>query len=358
MKSKEKKEKGRVSVNPATGAKTDTSKVIKTPPTIGRVDQVRREIGQAINRGTGPFKDAEVGLNKAIYAKLSRDLDEFAETQGGDALAVSNAGKAIVKQRKQLEDNLQVLLGKDLNNALNVTVSGAIKNLSKGQVDRFKEVINAIPKARRGEIVMSAMNDVFKGSGVNQQSLSPTQFTKWYQTIKRSPETKRALFSALPKDSVKAIDNLFEVSRGISRAQGQKVSTGRINALFNNDTGFIRKLVGKVTPAIVGFSTGSPAASMATNATMDFLKQSTDGAKKASEMIGTPAFQDMIKRAVRDGFIEGSELTDNLMKAQTRLERTSQYKKWVDSLADNGVVIPSGGVLSYLFIEDKEQEEK
>ena len=90
---------------------------VETPPTLGKVDQVRKEIGQAIGKGTGAFKDVEQGLNKALYAKLSRDLDEFAESTGGDALAISEAGKALVRQRKQLEDNLTTLLGKDLNQA-------------------------------------------------------------------------------------------------------------------------------------------------------------------------------------------------------------------------------------------------
>ena len=337
------------SLNPKT--KGDTT----TPPTLGRVDQIRKEIGQAIGKGTGPFKDVEQGLNKALYAKLSRDLDEFAESTGGDALAISNAGKALVKQRKQLEDNMVTLLGKDLNQALNVTVSGAIKNLSKGQTDRFREVLRAIPRAKRQEVVMTAMNDVFKGTGVGQDSLSPTQFTKWYQTINRSPSTKKLLFSSLPKESRKAIDNLFELSRGISRAQGQKKDTGRINALFNEDTGMIRKLVGRVAAPLVVTATGSPTASMSTSALMDFLNQTTNGAKVASDMVGSPAFQDMMRRAVRDGFIEGKQLTNELAAAEKRLMKTKQYKNWIDSMADKGVVLGTGGILSYLFNEEEQE---
>lgn len=353
---KEQSTKGKTIVNPATGARTSTGKTTVTPKTIEKIDQVRKELGQAINKGTGPFKDAEIGLNKALYAKLTGDLDDFAASVGGDALSISEAGKGLVRKRKQLEDNLKTLLGKDLNKSLNVTVSGAIKNLSKGETDRFREVIRAIPKAKRQEVVMTALNDVFKGSGVNQQSLSPTQFTKWYQTINRSPMTKKMLFSSLPKESRKAIDNLYELSRGISRAQGQKISTGRINALFNEDTGFIRRMVGKVTPFAVNYATGSPMASMASSSTMDFIQQSTNGARKAADLVGSEAFQNMMRRAVRDGFIESRVLTDNLMKAERQLMRTKQYKEWADMLADKGIVIGTGGILSYLFQEDEEQK--
>ena len=157
------------------------------------------------------------------------------------------------------------------------------------------------------------------------------------------------MFSSLPKESRKAIDNLYTLSEGISRAQGQKVATGRINALFNEDTGMIRKLVGRAVPVAVGFATSSPVASMATNATMDFLNQSTDGAKKASDLVGSPAFQDMMRKAVRDGYIEGRQLTNDLAAAEVRLRKTKQYQNWVESMSDKGVVLGTGGILSYLF---------
>lgn len=327
-----------------------------TPKTIAVIDQVRKELGQAINRGTGRFKDAETGLNKALYAKLTGDLDEFAESVGGDALQISETGKGLTRKRKQMEDNLKTLLGKDLNKALNVTVSGALKNLSKGQVDQFRQVIRAIPRAKRQEVIMTAMNDVFKGTGVNQDSLSPTAFTKWYQTINRSPMVKKTLFSSLPKESRQAIDNLFELSRGISRALGQKKDTGRINALFKEDTGFIRRLTGRALPTAVSVATGSPMASMATDSVMNFIKQDNNGAKKASDLIGSQAFQDLMRRAVRDGYIEGRTLTNELNKAETKLRRTKQYKEWADMLADKGVVLGTSSILSYLFNDDQEKQ--
>ena len=64
---------------------------------------------------------------------------------GGDALAVSDTAKGLVRQRKQLEDNLITLLGKDLNQALNVNVAGAVKNfegLTREKIAELKERYN------------------------------------------------------------------------------------------------------------------------------------------------------------------------------------------------------------------------
>jgi hypothetical protein len=338
-----------VSLSPRTN---DAGEIIN--PTLGKIDQVRREIGQAIGKGSGNFKDVETGLNKALYARLTKDQDLIAENVGGDALAVSDTAKSLVIQRKQIEDNVQFLLGKDLNKALNVTVGGAIKNLSKGEVEKFVDIMNAIPLHKRGEVAISAMNDVFKGSGVNQQSLNPTQFVKWYQTINRSPATKKVLFDALPDGSKKAIDNLFEVSRGISRALGQKTPTGRINALFNSETGFIRKMVGRSLTPLTAVATGSPVASvMASGAAEMFLKQSSNGAKSASDLMGTPQFQNIIRQSVKEGVIDGNKASDSLKKAESALMKTKRYEKWSNAIIKDDTAALSGGLLTYLFTQEQ-----
>ena len=321
-------------------------------PTLGKIDQVRREIGQATNKGTGPFKDVETGLNKALYARLTKDQDAIAAS--GGLKDVTDGAKGLIIQRKQLEDNLQTLLGKDLNKALNVTVSGAIKNLSKGQIDQFNKVMTAIPRTKRGEVALSAMNDVFKGSGVGQSQLSPTQFVKWYDTLKRSPSAKASLFKYLPPKSRKAIDNLYEVSRGISRASQQVTPTGRINALFNEESGLIRKMVAPAAARAVAFSTGSPLASVATDATMQFLRQSSNGARRASDLMASPQFQNIIRQAVKEGVVNGSKASKALQAAEKSLAKSKKFGLWADTLGQPDQAALQAGLLTFLF---KDQEE-
>jgi len=345
---KQKKIKGVRTVNPATGKVTTRDTMQTKLPTLAKIDQLRKEIGMA-TKGKGVFRNVETGLNKALYARLTSDQDAIARSvQGGSD--ISDAAKGLIRQRKQLEDNLVSLLGDDLNKALNTTVSGVIKGLgNKGEIERFNQVMMAIPKHKRGEVALSAMNDVFKGAGVNQTALSPTSFTKWYNNINRSPAAKKALFDVLPKDSKKAIDNLYTVSNGISRALGQTIPTGRINSLFNPDTGFIRKMVGKTVGPAISFAIGSPVASAATNATVNFLKQTTDGAKRASDLMGSPEFQNIIRQAVKEGVIEGGQISTKLINAEKRLEKSKKYKKWADTLGEKDRAALSGGLLTYLF---------
>lgn len=358
LKPRQVKTKGRTGVNPATGQRFDTGTTEIVNPKLGRIDLLRKEIGQATNKKSGPFKDVETGLNKALYARLTRDQDAIAQGVGGEALAISDMGKSLVRQRKQIEDNLQKLLGNDLNEALNVNVAGAIKGLEKGKIDKFNEIMDAIPKNKREEVALSAMNDVFKGAGVNQQSLNPTQFVKWFKTINRSPAAKKALFGALPKESRKAIENLFVVSNGISKALGQKVQTGRINALFNEETGFIRRMVGRAIPAAVAFVTKSPTASfIASNAAEQFIKQSTDGAKRASDLMASPNFQSIIRQAVKEGVVDGGKASRKLEAAEVKLAKTESFQKWAETLGQEDRAILAGGLLGYLFGQNIQDEQ-
>lgn len=322
--------------------------------TLGLVDQIRKEFGQATRKNSGRFKDAESGLAKAMYARLSNDVDSFAESQGLGGLTKS--AKGLVAQRKQLEDNLTTLYGKNLNKSLGDVVGPAIKGLAKDRVERFTEVMNSIPKEKRGEAVLSYMNEVFKGTGAGQQALNATQFSKWYETINRSPRAKSELFRNLPKDSRKAVESLYKVSKGVSLAQGQTVRTGAINAMFNPETGFVRRMVGNtantalnIASSALGGPAGSLAGQIAQDATSQFLSQSTDGARAAANLMATPQFQNLIRNAVKEGVVEGGQASQKLLDAERRLSRSRQYQKWVETLAQPQRAALAGGLIPYLL---------
>lgn len=333
--------------------------------TLGLVDQIRKEFGQATRKNSGRFKDAESGLAKAMYARLSSDVDNFADSQGLDGL--TKAAKGLVAQRKQLEDNLTGLYGKNLNKALGDTVGSAIKGLEKGRVERFSEVMQSIPTEKRGEAAISYMNDVFRGTGAGQQGLNATQFSKWYQNINRSPKAKSELYKYLPKDSKKAIESLYKVSEGVSRAQGQTIPTGRVLGMFNPDTGFLRRMVGNagntalnIAGGMLGGPGGSLASQVAQDATRQFLSQSSDGARAASNLMSSPQFQNLIRQSVKEGVVEGKKASEKLMKAERALSRSKSYEKWVNTLSKDQKGALVGGLIPYLLqpVESENTEDK
>ena len=326
------------------------SKVTRTLPTHERLNQTRREIGQALNRGTGPFKDQETGLLKGLYARLRGDQDAAAGQFG--ASDVSDSANAIVRQRKQLEDNLGKLLGKDLEGSILPVVGQSLKRLSKGEVQKWDSVMSRIPKSMRQEIVVSSLNDIFKGNNVQGQALNPTQFTKFMDDLNRSPATKNRLYKELPKESIAALENLRALSKGVSVALQDKIPTGRVAAFFEDKDGFLRRLMGKAI--VLGVT--AKAGPLAASAAGEFINQTTNGAKTASAVLASGQFQNIMRTAISEGVQEGGTVSARLKKAEKAFEKSKTFEQWSKALSDDDrAKLGSFGTINYL-LQDTEEE--
>lgn len=328
-------------------------KVTRTLPTYERLNLTRRAIGQAINKGTGPFKDQETGLLKALYSRLRQDQDVVAGNFG--ATDVSDSANAIVRQRKHLEDNLAKLLGKDLEGSILPKVGQALKRLSKGDIQKWDSLMGRIPNSIRQEIVVTSLNDIFKGTGVQAQSLNPTQFTKFMDDLDRSPAIKSRLFKELPSESIKALENLRTVSKGISIALQDRIPTGRVAAFFEDNDGFLRRMMGKAL--VLGVT--AKAGPLAGSAASEFINQTTDGAKSAASVLASTQFQNIIRTAVRDGITEGAAISDKLKKSEKAFERSKVFNRWAKALSeDDRAKLASVGTVTYLLKDQEQRQEQ
>jgi hypothetical protein len=338
--------------NTATGKEIPGETVTKQP-THERLNQTRKEIGQALNSRSGPFKDQETGMLKALYKRLRSDQDAAAEGMG--VADISQAANGLVKQRKHLEDNLSKLLGKDLERSISPVVGQSLKGLAKGNVDKWDSVMSKIPDKMRSEVVVSALNDVFRGSGLDGQSLSPVMFTKFMNDLDRSPAIKKRLYKELPEGSVKALENLRTVSKGVSTAYQDRIPTGRIAALFDDNDGLLRRLMGKGVMVAMAAKAG-PIGAIAAS---EFINQSSNGAKAASSVLASPQFQNMVRTAVRDGFTEGAAITEKTKKMEKAFDQSAAFKKWSKALTkDERSKLASVGTLTYLLRDRNEEGEK
>lgn len=332
---------------------TGREKVIKTTeqPTYEVLNDIRREIGQQLGRkGDTSFKSTETGLLKAIYGRLKEDQNAAAmKLDNGQQLIESADGLTI--QRKQLEDNMTTLLGKNLQKDLMPEVGAAIKGLAKGNITKFQETVNAIPKKYRQEVMVSALNDIFRGMGAHNKAFDPTQFTKFMNELNRSPATKKLLYSNLPKGAPQAVESLAKVSKGISVALGDRVPTGRVAAFFDDNDGFLRKLMaGGAT--LAASKAGGPLGGMAVS---ELLKQSTDAAKSTGDLLASPGFQKVIRSAVKDGVSEGLDITRKTLALEKALEKSAKYKRWARTLDESSAAqLASMGFVNYLLTQEDE----
>lgn len=231
-------------------------------PTYALVDNIRKQIGAAINKGEGPFKDQTTSELKRLYASITDDQEKVAQSLGmGDKWGVA---KGLVKQRKDLEDHMVTALGKDLSGTFTSKLSPAIQGLRKGNVQAFDKLIEATPPSMRQEVVASALNDVFTLGSRKEQQLSIPGFVDWYAGAKKSGALDRVM-KHLPPEARRNLSNIYKVSAGIRKANEEAISTGRLNTLIESidgRNGVLEHLYGAAEKgaAVAGGSIGAAAA--------------------------------------------------------------------------------------------------
>lgn len=305
-------------------------------PTYGRLVQLRQEIGQAIGKGTGPFKDANTGFLKQLYSKLRQDQDSFARQSG--VFDELKAADQLVIQRKVLEDNLKDLLGSRLQKSIEPVVSGAVSGLTKGKMTEFDNIIKKIPEQYRQDAVVTALREQIGGRGATQGDFSYNNFTKFMGRL--SDTAKERIYKHLP-DNGKSLESLYTLSRGINNAKSSRRDTGVVQAslnMFDKERGYLSRLLGKPVEvgikAYAGVKGGPAGGALASNLIDDLLNQRTARSKSASELLGSAEFREMMTQAVRDGVHQGSVASSRTLKRQKLIEKSQAYQRWADTLTN------------------------
>ena len=266
------------------------------------------------------------------------------------------AADAHTIQRKQLEDNLTSLLGKNLQKELMPVLGQSIKGLAPatGRVDAktFKNTIEAIPPKFRGEAIVSSLNDIFRGTSVGGQAFDATQFTKFMNQLDRSPESKALLYKNLPDGASQSLDNLRKVARGISLAQGDRVTTGRIAAMFDENDGLVKKLM-KSGVSMAATKMAGPLAGMGVG---ELLQNASDAAKSTNTLLASPAFQTTIRNAVKEGVVDGTQKSASLAKQEAALAKSKAFNDWAKTLNESDAAkLASLGLVGYLLSDENPQ---
>lgn len=338
--------------NPLTGKVTETT--TESLPTYAEIDQLRRSIGQAINKKSGPFKDAETGALKRVYGALKRDIDSIAKEF--DAESISESASSLVRQRKHIEDNLTKLLGREMAGDLAPKARQAVLGLTKSSPDvgRFNAFMNKVPAEFRSRVAVSALNDIFGGTGTGQKSLSTNQFVSKFEELNKNKKAKQQLYKYLPDGAKKDLDNMFKLAKGVDTALKDKIPTGLATRFFDENNGFMRRMLGKGVEYVVASKTGPLGASVVS----ELLSGSGNAARATSEILASPQFQGMIRQAISEGVAEGASKSKKLEAMERNLTNSKRFKDWADSLDDaSAAQLASQGVISYLLTQDGQDSE-
>jgi len=320
-------------------------------PTYALLDKERKKIGQALGKLEGPYKTESASALKDMYRVLTEAQEATSREFGLDD--VWQTAKGLVSQRKELENQSIKLLGRDKTGAIMPKVGIAMKKLSTGDYKDFDEVINALPKDSRQEVILSSLNDVFTMGSRAEKQLSAPGFVDWMEGLNRNRAAKARIYKELPEGAATRLENIFKVARGIRNASKERITTGRITALldnFANADGMVSKLyqTGKRVAAAEGVTTavGIPGAGTTGVIVESLSRRAKDPITKAADnLLSSPEFQAAAKR-----YASSTVRTRAAQQAADKaLAKSERAKAWVELLpSDAKREIARVGLLTYL----------
>jgi len=206
----------------------EAPKAILKHPTYTLMDDVRRDLTAARVQRAGPFKDSDTRLISMLEDALKKDQRAVLEQHG-------MAGKWDLAQKtvatyKGIQKDLAALFGEKLDESFVGKMSTAMKALPAGDPTQLIKLLKAVPESMRQEVVASGLNTAFGKTAANG-NVSFAKFANWYEGLLKNRQSHAAVMHHLPSEARKQLSDLYRVSKGISAATRERITTGRLNAI-------------------------------------------------------------------------------------------------------------------------------
>lgn len=231
--------------------------MINIQPTFERLSQDRSEVGALVRQGKviEGLNDLNDGLAKRYYGTLTQDIEAAAKTVGAEDLV--KEANSLWSQFKNISEQRASLFGEQLQRSIGDPLITATRNLSKkGAYTEYAALLNKMPQDMRQNAAVSSLAAAF-GANVKDEAFNPTYFKKWYEGLQSNSQSKNVLFSNLPPETRKHLDNLYKIADNISSAEAKYVSTGRLQTAMQASETTVEKVYDAVTRALKGLAAGA-----------------------------------------------------------------------------------------------------
>jgi hypothetical protein len=287
------------------------------PVTYTALMRMKADVGQALQRSAGPYKDVDSAILKRLYGALSEDQLAHAQKIGGDTLRADlRLGNQLVAKRKALEDRIVSLFGDERDGSIARKLVSTLQGGAKGDITGFNRLVKSIPQDLRKKAVASAIAAAAREEKTNGFGFS--KYVNMYQGLRRNSEVYKTVATTLGPDSDKFLRDLYEISKRITEARAQVLTTGKANqALVQGMTaeglvqGVLRNTVGKKTVM------GVPIAGQMVEALTKSSKNKLDA---AGDLFASPEWQQLV--------INVSTKQQVNQKIYNAAKNSGAFKKW------------------------------
>jgi len=247
---------------------------------------------------------------------------------GGEELRQQlRSANLIYAKERALGKRIVNAFGNDIEGSVANKMRTAITGAAKGDAGEFNRLLKTVPEDLRKETIATALASVTRSArGAEKGGFGFSEFADIYPKLRANPQVYKTIVDTLGKDSANVLRDLFEVSKRITEARANVLSTGKANQAFGNPEGLIGKVMeSTITQRIVTTVTGMVPGGGAV--APDIIKFMSTGAedrvKAAGKLFADESFQ---KLAV--------EAASNAAPSAATLRRTAMsqsFQKFADA---------------------------
>lgn len=334
-------------VNPA-GEKMADGSMAPGILTYARLNRIRKDVGTALGKKQGVYKDEDQAVLAGLYARLSEDQKNILGDVG--ARRDFEVANQLVKMRKTLEEKMVALRGKDLNGDATQKTNAAIQGMAKGNMSAYRQLFEGNGKqgkgatqpliatrAHRQQLLANAIGEQLS-AGKRGTDFNPAGFADWYDNMRKNGGLN-LIAKHMPGTFMAQLRDLHTVADAIRRAKGKEITTGRLNDFtrrFDRVNKAAQLVADNATKAgaAIGAMVGplGSAAGVAAGGRVAQVAQRLGGAEAsaaAEKLISSPAYQAQVRKLAS---APPERVEDVIPQVDAAVKRLPEYRELIQSL--------------------------
>lgn len=198
-------------------------------PTYARLNMIRDQIGDALNKGRGPWVDTAQSSLRKYYGALAEDQIQHIERVAGKEIAdKQRAANSLFRDMYEKRDEMQALFGRDLDKGIAPLIRRAIGGGKTGDASALNKALANIPEDMHGNVLMSGILAESMGKG-GMGGFSFNNFAKTYRGLRENPSIYKRVANAIGPKGDQTLIDLYAISRRMIEAENKVLKTGKAN---------------------------------------------------------------------------------------------------------------------------------
>jgi hypothetical protein len=262
-----------------------------------------------LKKQESPYGSMDEATLKRLYAALSTDqLDNVGRIGGEELRSQLRGANLIYAKERALGKRIVDAYGEDLLGGIARKMNSAISESAKGDPGEFTRLMKAVPDDLKKEVVATALTAATRsGRGAERGGFGFSEFATLYPRLRANPPVYKQIVQALGPKAASALRDLYQVSKRITEARANVLTTGKANQALVNSLN-VESLIAKVMDSAAAkrsvgaaVSLTGPFAPIVGAVMPDILeamsKGNPDAVQAAGKMFVSPEFQGLLTEA-------------------------------------------------------------